>query len=80
LLEGLTDLAARRGVALDEAGFAASRGMMAVQLKALAAQRLFGTGAYFRVINPALSSAYRRAVEIVQDWNQEGKPLLKPKK
>lgn len=80
LLEGLTDLAARRGVALDEAGFAASRGMMAVQLKALAAQRLFGTGAYFRVINPALSSAYRRAVEIVQDWDQEGKPLLKPKK
>ena len=53
---------------------------LSTQLKALAAQRLFGTGAYFRVTNPRLSPAYRRAVEILEAWDQQGKPILEPKK
>ena len=80
LFDALVELAARRGVDFDEAGFAASRGLMATQLKALAAQRLFGTGGYFRVVNPRLSPAYRRAVEILEEWDTQGKPILDPKK
>ena len=49
-----------------------------MQLKALAAQRLFGTGAYFRVINPAASPAYARAVAILEDWDKSGQPVLEP--
>ena len=80
LLSQLSELAAKRGVDFDEAGFNRSESLMRTQLKALAAQRLFGTGAYFRVTNPRLSPAYRRAVEILEAWDQQGKPILEPKK
>ncbi|MFR6353153.1 MAG: peptidase S41, partial [Alistipes finegoldii] len=62
----------------DEAGFAASEPLMRVQLKALVAQRLFDTGAFYRVMNPAQNGAYRRAVEILGGWEREGAPLLMP--
>ena len=75
---GLTALGAERGVEFDEAGFAASEPLMRVQLKALVAQRLFDTGAFYRVMNPAQNGAYRRAVEILGGWEREGAPLLMP--
>ena len=62
VLERLTALGESRGVKFDAEGFAVSEPLVRMQLKALAAQRLFGTGAYFRVINPAASPAYARAV------------------
>ena len=52
VLERLTALGESRGVKFDAEGFAVSEPLVRMQLKALAAQRLFGTGAYFRVINP----------------------------
>ena len=61
VLERLTALGESRGVKFDAEGFAVSEPLVRMQLKALAAQRLFGTGAYFRVINPAASPAYARA-------------------
>ena len=78
MLTGLTALGAERGVEFDEAGFAASEPLMRVQLKALVAQRLFDTGAFYRVMNPAQNGAYRRAVEILGGWEREGAPLLMP--
>ena len=80
LLDALTQLGTQRGAGFDEAGFAASQEIMRTQLKALAAQRLFGTGAYFRVVNPRLATSYKRAVELLSDWERQGKPLLAPKK
>lgn len=80
LIAQLADLGARRGVALDEKGLDTSRELIATQLKALAAQRLFGMTAYFQVINPRMSPAYRLAVEILGNWNEMGKPILEPKK
>ena len=67
VLERLTALGESRGVKFDAEGFAVSEPLVRMQLKALAAQRLFGTGAYFRVINPAASPAYARAVAILED-------------
>ena len=61
VLERLTALGESRGVKFDAEGFAVSEPLVRMQLKALAAQRLFGTGAYFRVINPAANPAYARA-------------------
>ena len=52
VLERLTALGESRGVKFDAEGFAVSEPLVRMQLKALAAQRLFGTGAYFQVINP----------------------------
>ena len=78
MLEGLTGLGGQRGVAFDEGGFAASAPLMRIQLKALVAQRLFDTAAFYRVMNPAQNEAYRRAVEILADWEHKGESLLAP--
>ena len=32
----------------------------------------------FRVINPAASPAYARAVAILEDWDKSGQPVLEP--
>ena len=78
MLTGLTALGKERGVEFDQAGFAASEPLMRVQLKALVAQRLFDTAAFYRVMNPAQNEAYRRAVEILADWEHKGESLLAP--
>ncbi|MBD9234844.1 MAG: peptidase S41, partial [Alistipes onderdonkii] len=78
MLEGLTGLGGQRGVEFDEQGFAASAPLMRIQLKALVAQRLFDTAAFYRVMNPAQNEAYRRAVEILADWEHKGESLLAP--
>lgn len=68
----------QRGIAFDEEDFAVSSPRMRVQLKALVAQRLFGTGAYYRVVNPVSGEAYSRAVVLLRDWERLGRPLLEP--
>ena len=79
-LRGLTELGAERGVALDEAGFAVSAELLRVQLKALVAQRLFGTEGYYRVVNRLRSEAFREAVSLLEAWEQRGRPLLENRK
>ena len=53
-----------------------AREVLCIQLKGLAAQRLYGVGAYYEVVNPLLNGAYRRAAAILADWDREGRPLL----
>lgn len=77
---GLTELGAERGVAPDEAGFAVSAELLRVQLKALVAQRLFGTEGYYRVVNRLRSEAFREAVSLLEAWEQRGRPLLENRK
>lgn len=77
-LEGLAALGAERGVKPDEAAFGESKPLMRLQLKALVAQRLFGAGAFYRVMNGVRDDAYRRAVDIMRDWERQGAPLLVP--
>lgn len=79
-LRGLTELGAERGVAPDEAGFAVSAELLRVQLKALVAQRLFGTEGYYRVVNRLRSEAFREAVSLLEAWEQQGRPLLENRK
>ena len=80
VLDALAKLGEQRGVKFDATGFAISAPVMRSQLKALAAQRLFGISAYFQVINPALSPSYARAIAILEDWDKQGKPVLNPGK
>ena len=79
-LRGLTELGAERGVTPDEAGFAVSAELLRVQLKALVAQRLFGTEGYYRVVNRLRSEAFREAVSLLEAWEQRGRPLLENRK
>ena len=79
-LRGLTELGAERGVAPDEAGFAVSAELLRVQLKALVAQRLFGTEGYYRVVNRLRSEAFRESVSLLEAWEQRGRPLLENRK
>ena len=79
-LRGLTELGAERGVVPDEAGFAVSAELLRVQLKALVAQRLFGTEGYYRVVNRLRSEAFREAVSLLEAWEQRGRPLLENRK
>lgn len=78
LLRGLAAAGEERGVPFDEAGFAASAARIRVQLKALIAQRLFGTGAYYRVVNGAAAdhSAYAQALELLRHWEELAVPIL----
>lgn len=78
LLRGLAAAGEERGVPFDEAGFAASAARMRVQLKALTAQRLFGTGAYYRVVNGTAAdhSAYAQALELLRHWEELAVPIL----
>ncbi|WP_418991412.1 S41 family peptidase [Alistipes sp.] len=76
LLQELTALGEKQGVAFDEKGFEESAPLMRIQLKALTAQRLFDTGAFYRIMNGARGDAYARAVEILMQWETLGQPLL----
>lgn len=80
LLRELTALGEKQGVAFDEKEFEESAPLMRIQLKALTAQRLFDTGAFYRVMNGARGDAYARAVEILGAWQSSGRPLLEPQK
>lgn len=76
LLEGLTAMGTERGIEFDADGFATSVPLMRTQLKALVAQRLFDTEAFYRVMNASQNEAFRRAEAILCDWKREGAPLL----
>lgn len=80
MLRDLTALGEERGVKFDETGFAASEPLMRIQLKALVAQRLFDTGAFYRVMNAMQNRAYRQALTMLRDWEREARPLLEGKK
>ncbi len=76
-LDALAKMADKRGVKLNAEEYAISEEIAKSQLKALAAQRLFGMTAYFKVINPALSSSYARSLNLFENWDKEVIPLLK---
>lgn len=76
MLHDLTEFGVRQGVPFDEMGFAASASRMRLHLKALIAQRLFGTGAYYRVVNTVDSGGYGQALELLQHWDDRAVPIL----
>ncbi len=76
LLAELTALGERRGVKRDAAELEHSRGWIELQLKALIAQRMFDTTAYYRIVNAARDEAFRRGCDILNDWNRQGVAIL----
>ena len=78
VLERLVALGRERGAASDGAGFDASWLPVRRHLKALVAQRLFGTEAFYRAMHRTDDPAFARAMALLGDWEREGAPLLRP--
>jgi carboxyl-terminal processing protease len=68
LLPQLADYAAGHGVERDEEGLKTSREWLASQLKALIAQRLWDTTAYFRVSHRSFDETFECATEMMSRW------------
>ncbi len=68
LIPQLVDYAAARGTEPDAEGLAVSRGWLSGQLKALIAQRLWDTTAYYRVSNMEFDEAFAKAREMMARW------------
>lgn len=76
LMDELASLAAARGIepAGDEA--AQSEALLKLQIGALVAERLFPREGFYRVMNAAEGSMFRRAVGLLGAWAEEGEPIL----
>ena len=75
----LDELAAagdRREIPRDTEAMDRSAPLLRIQLKALIAQRLFGTEAFYRIIHPSHDPTFLKAVELLQNWEEAGAPLL----
>lgn len=77
-LEALATLGAAQGVKRDEEALTHSASLLQLQIKALLAQRLYGTEAFYRVINRTHDEAFARARHLLEAWEREGQPLLEP--
>lgn len=75
-LDRLAALGVRHGVERDDEALRISAPLLRTQLKALVAQRLFGTESFYRIINASCDEPFRKAVELLADWDRQGVPLL----
>lgn len=75
-LDALAASGDRHEVKRDSEAMDLSAPLLRIQLKALIAQRLFGTEYYYRVINRSHDEAFRKAVELLENWEQQGVILL----
>ena len=71
----LTAFAELKKLPRNEADLAKSAADIAIQMKGLIAQDLFGVGAYYEVVYPVVDTAYKKAVETLQNWKLYA-PLL----
>ena len=80
MMSELAETAAAQGIepAGDEA--AQSDGLLKLQIKALVAERLFPREGFYRVMNAADGSMFRRAVELLGAWSEQGKQILSKRK
>ncbi len=67
LLDSLAARGARAGIVPDTAAIHRAAPVLHPQLKALVAQRLFGTEGFYRVMNAARAPEFRRAVELLEE-------------
>lgn len=76
MLDELVTLGCGRGVPYDDAQYIESKSFIRLHLKALLGQRLYGVGAFYRVMNEGRPGSYSRALEILSDWETQGRLLL----
>jgi carboxyl-terminal processing protease len=72
----LTSIATERGIEYNDKEFARSKELIATQLKAMIAQRLYSDEEFYRVMNPVYNEPYRKALQILQAWDKQGAKIL----
>ena len=55
----------RKSLLFDEKGFETSKDEIVVIMKALAARTIFGSSAYYRVINAESDETFKKALEVI---------------
>ncbi len=76
LIPQLADFAAARGTERDEEGLATSRSWLSTQLKALIAQRLWDTTAYYRVTHGEIDEVFKEAYGMMLRWGDTTKAKM----
>ncbi len=79
-LEGLKSLATDAGIAYDAEGFELSRELIRNQISAIIAQSVYSTEAFYRWMNPREAEIYKRAVDLMVNWDSKVEPLLEGKR
>ena len=75
-MDELASLAAGRGIEPTGEETALSDELLKMQIKALVAERLFPREGFYRVMNAADGSMFRRAVGLLEAWPEQGVPIL----
>jgi carboxyl-terminal processing protease len=75
MLDDLVALGTERGVEYDAEEMEESRGLIALQLKAQIAQRLWTTTEYYRIINPGMDEFFAQALKVLADWDTSGRGI-----
>jgi carboxyl-terminal processing protease len=65
-LQSLVGMADEEKITFEEEQFNQSKELISLQIKALIAEKLFGTGAYYRIINDR-NESYQEALKIIND-------------
>ncbi|MDE5962441.1 MAG: PDZ domain-containing protein [Alistipes sp.] len=75
-LDKLAALGDRHAIQRDSEAMDAAATLLRIQLKALIAQRLFGSEYFYRIINREHDVLFGKALELLKNWEQQGAPLL----
>ena len=66
----------KRGIEYNDKEYAHSKELIRTQLTAMIAQRLFSTEEFYRVMNPRENQSYKKALEILRNWDSQGEKIL----
>ena len=75
-LANLAAMGAKQGVEATAEALEAAKPLLCVQLKALVAQRLFGSAYFYRIMHKEHDDTFRQALEILENWEKQGPQLL----
>lgn len=76
LIQNLVDFAATKGVPADSEQLARSESSIKIQLKALIAQKLWGTSEYFYIYNKEKDEVFAKALEVLRNWDKHGAGIM----
>lgn len=68
--------ATAREVEYNEQEWQLSKELIRTQLTAMIAQRLYTTSEFYRVMNPRENDSYKKAMEILRRWDEQGEKIL----
>lgn len=78
MLREVAAMGAEQGVVCDGEALAAAAPRLRRRIRAVLAQRLYGTAAFYRLMNDSGDPMFGYAAALLRDWEHEAEPLLCP--